>query len=306
MYESLRTPLKLSLGGLLACLLLYASYGEPKPLGEWKWVDIFGEGGTALMSGLWAILILASRPGGRVTWLLAGGLGAIMLGAWVDCLDEFYRVPAAYPWDNWLESLLTPAGMLLLTGGLYAWRQEQASLNQHLQKRERLLREHRAFDRVTELADADYLRRQIRLEQGRSPRLPCALILLDLDHFHRVNREHGQLEGDRLLQAVSHLLLLNLRNHDLLCRYAGDRFAMLLPETGQAEAERIANHLAAMLGQLTHYPRTGGTPLTISARVACAIADCQAEPLLNRLNQALEPQAARSPGFARVIAGQRA
>lgn len=306
MYESLRTPLKLSLGGLLACLLLYASYGEPKPLGEWKWVDIFGEGGTALMSGLWAILILASRPGGRVTWLLAGGLGAIMLGAWVDCLDEFYRVPAAYPWDNWLESLLTPAGMLLLTGGLYAWRQEQASLNQHLQKRERLLREHRAFDRVTELADADYLRRQIRLEQGRSPRLPCALILLDLDHFHRVNREHGQLEGDRLLQAVSHLLLLNLRNHDLLCRYAGDRFAMLLPETGQAEAERIANHLAAMLGQLTHYPRTGGTPLTISARVACAIADCQAEPLLNRLNRALEPQAARSPGFARVIAGQRA
>jgi hypothetical protein len=248
MYESLRTPLKLSLGGLLACLLLYASYGEPKPLGEWKWVDIFGEGGTALMSGLWAILILASRPGGRVTWLLAGGLGAIMLGAWVDCLDEFYRVPAAYPWDNWLESLLTPAGMLLLTGGLYAWRQEQASLNQHLQKRERLLREHRAFDRVTELADADYLRRQIRLEQGRSPRLPCALILLDLDHFHRVNREHGQLEGDRLLQAVSHLLLLNLRNHDLLCRYAGDRFAMLLPETGQAEAERIANHLAACSG----------------------------------------------------------
>ena len=306
MYESLRTPLKLSLGGLLACLRLYASYGEPKPLGEWKWVDIFGEGGTALMSGLWAILILASRPGGRVTWLLAGGLGAIMLGAWVDCLDEFYRVPAAYPWDNWLESLLTPAGMLLLTGGLYAWRQEQASLNQHLQKRERLLREHRAFDRVTELADADYLRRQIRLEQGRSPRLPCALILLDLDRFHRVNREHGQLEGDRLLQAVSHLLLLNLRNHDLLCRYAGDRFAMLLPETGQAEAVRIAAHLASMLGQLTHYPRTGGAPLTISARVACAMADCQAEPLLNRLNQALEPQAAAPQRFAAMTSGQGA
>lgn len=303
MPDTLRTPLKLLLGGLLASLLLYATAGELKPASQWKWIDILGEGGTALMSGMWAVLILASRPGGRVTWLLAGGLGAIMFGAWVDCLDEFYRIPASLPWDNWLESLLTPLGMLLLTGGLYAWRQEQARLNRHLQKRERLLREHRAFDQVTELANADYLRQQITLEQSRQPGRPCALILLDLDHFHRVNRQHGLVEGDRLLQAVSHLLLLNLRNQDLLCRYAGDRFAILLPETGQHDAQQIASHLAAMVSQLTHYPQAASPALVVSARVACAIADCHAEPLLARLNQALEPVAAM-PAVMRLPAPQ--
>lgn len=284
-----RTPLFLLGLSLLVLLCLFQAQGLPKPAAHWQWMDIAGEGGTALMAAVWLGQILSSRPRGRVTMLLALGLGGLMLGSWADCLDEFYRLPEASLWDNWLESTLSPLGMLLLTAGLYFWREEQFSLSEQLHRRERLFREHRAFDRLTQLADAGYLREQIRLEQARCPGQPCALVLLDIDRFHAINRELGAAEGDRLLQALGHLLLLNLRNDDLLCRYAADRYAILLPETGAAEAQAMAEQLRASVAQLAYYPRRGGARLPLSARVVCALADSAPDALLAALNAALEP-----------------
>jgi diguanylate cyclase (GGDEF)-like protein len=280
------------------CVLLYATLGAHKPVEHWKWMDIVSEGGTSLMSALWVLLILGSRPGGRVTWLLVGGLAAITLGTWADCMDEFFIIPKEQYWDNWLEAL-TPIGMLTLTFGLYFWRQEQFSLNEHMQKRERLFRDHRSFDRVTQLANADYLRRQIRLEQKRDPEQPTALVLLDINHFHLVNREHGAREGDRLLQAITHLLLLNLRPQDLLCRYAGDRFAILLPNTEAAAAHDTAAHLRKAVATLAHHTREGAR-IPLTARAVCAQAGSNTDTLLAELNAALEtaPLNMTAAGFA--------
>ncbi len=280
----------------VCCVALYGGLGVPKPMSEWKWMDISAEGGTALMSALWALLILGSRPEGRVTTLLAGGLMAIMLGAWADCLDEFFVIPAAQYWDNWLEALM-PLGMLLLTAGLYDWRQEQFTLNEHMEKRERLFRDHRSFDRLTQLADAAYLRRQIQLEQQRHPDCPAALVLLDLDDFHRVNREHGAREGDRLLQAVGHLLLLNLRPQDLLCRYAGDRYAILLPDSGEVQAGWMAAQLQRAVATLAHHARDGRR-IPLSARAVSALASGDPERLLAGLDAALEKKMTLQPAAA--------
>ncbi|GGZ00880.1 GGDEF domain-containing protein [Pseudoduganella plicata] len=252
---------------LATCVALYAAVGMPKPLATWRPMDIVSEGGTALMALVWFGIVLTSRPGGRVTRLLAGGLAAIMLGSWADCLDEFYRVDKAAVWDNCLEALV-PAGMAVLTAGLYYWRQEQVRLTEHLQKRERLFREHRAFDRLTQLADAAYLREQLRREQALRPGGHCALVLLDIDGFHRINRDHGRAEGDRVLQAVSHMLLLNLRNEDLLCRYAGDRFAVLMPGLDGAAAGAVALHLCAMVERMRHH--AGAERVALTLRHACA------------------------------------
>lgn len=271
------------------CIWLYASLGTGKPFAVWKWVDIASEGGIALMSAVWSLIILTSRPSGRVTTMLAGGLIAIAFGSWVDCLDEFFAIPHEVYWDNWLESLPTLCGVLALTAGLYLWRQEQFSLNEHMQKRERLFRDHRSFDRVTQLANADYLRRQIRLEQEQNPQQPCALILLDVNQFHRINRQYGQREGDRLLQAISHLLLLNMRPDDLLCRYAGDRFAILMPATNQQAVSQVAQHLERVVNLLAHHTRDQSERILVSVRIACAVADSEPDKLLHELNTALEP-----------------
>ncbi|SFV16039.1 GGDEF domain-containing protein [Pseudoduganella namucuonensis] len=285
-----RPYLLLAALGLALMPLPYALNGALKAAHLWKWLDIFCEGGTAAMAGIWFLITLSSRPGGLVTRLLALGLAAIMLGSWADCLDEVYSVSKDALWDNWLEALM-PLGMLTLTVGMYHWRQEQFSLNEHLQKRERLFRDHRAFDRLTQLAGAGYLRSQIRLEHERNPSQPCALVLLDIDGFHRINRAHGQKEGDRVLQAVGHMLLLNLRNQDLLCRYAGDRYALLLPGTDAAEADELAAHLCAMVAGMRHAGRQGRVP--VSLRHACTLADGDPEALLAKLSGTVD-RAARA------------
>ncbi|SEO09945.1 diguanylate cyclase (GGDEF) domain-containing protein [Duganella sp. CF517] len=276
---------------LLGCLFLYASLGVAKSFDHWKWTDIVSEGGTAVMAGSWVLFTLSSRPGGLVTRLLAGGLALIMIGSFADCMDEFFAISKAARWDHWLEGMV-PVGMLVVTIGMYYWRHEQFRLNEHLQKRERLFRDHRAFDRITQLANADYLRRQIRHEQARRPGQPCALVLLDIDGFHLINREFGQPEGDRVLQAVGHMLLLNLRNDDLLCRYAGDRFALLLPDTSVEEAASLARHLTAMVGHMRHHAKGGR--VGVSLRHACSNADAAPEVLLAELSRAVSQAAAAS------------
>lgn len=276
--------LSLSLG-----LLMYATQGRPIPAAAWQPVDIVGEGGVALLAGFWAALVARSRPGGRVTLLLTGGLSAIMLGSWLDCLDEFFQLSDDIWWDNILESGLSIVGMMVLTLGLLDWRQEQFRISEHFERRERLFRDHRVLDRTTHLANAEYLRRQLKLEHHRAPDQPCALIMLDIDHFHLVNREHGVREGDRVLQAVSQLLLLHLRHDDLLCRYAGDRFALLLPATCEVDARDCAEHLSLVLSQSRLHTRQG-VRLHLSARVACAVSDTDPDVLIAHLNARIETQ----------------
>ena len=273
---------------MLALLIavLYASAGVAKPLHAWDWMDIASEGGTTTLAGCWLVMLLSSRPGGLVTRWLSGGLAAIMLGNWADLMDEFFKMGPSQHVNHWLEALVA-LGMVTVTVGMYFWRHEQAHLNQHLEKRERLFRDHRAFDRITQLADASYLRRQIRLERQRRPGQACAVALLDIDGFHLINRTFGQREGDRALQAVGHMLLLNLRSDDLLCRYAGDRFAVLMPDTSTAEATSRALHLCAMVGQMRHHAGAAMVPLTL--RHACAPADAAPDVVLRQLNLAMAP-----------------
>ncbi|HEX5683093.1 MAG TPA: GGDEF domain-containing protein [Ideonella sp.] len=250
-------------GGLLLALLCsglmaaYSELGEPKPMASWQLLDIAGEGGSALMAGIWCVMVLGSRPRGRVTTLLAGGLGMIALGNCADCLDEFYRVSHEAWWDNVVEAALMPGGMLVLTLGLLGWRKEQMLLSEHLRQRERLYRDHRGFDRVTQLADAGYLRQLVRVEQREHPDQPCALLMLDAGQLSGCLRVHGPAESDRLLQALTHLLLLNLRATDVLCRYAGDRFAVLLPATAGAMATQLAAQLRQAVASLSFHTRDG-------------------------------------------------
>lgn len=285
---------RLKIGALLllanAALILYLWAGEPKPATSIAWTDVIGEGGTAVLALAWIFLVLKSRPAGRVTTLLVSGLGCLFFSWWVDTLDEFIALPDAVNWDHWLESVPMPVGMLLLTLGIYHWHHEQLAISEQMAKREKLFREHRLFDKVTPLGGADYLRQQLSLalQLARQEQQPLSLVMLDLNHFARINDQYGFAEGDRVLQALTQLLLLNLRRHDLLFRLAGDRFVALLPNTGEAQARGLAQALAEAVNHFAYHSQQQGERIPLQAVAAVVMATGDApESLLQRLHLAL-------------------
>jgi diguanylate cyclase (GGDEF)-like protein len=82
-------------------------------------------------------------------------------------------------------------------------------------------------------------------------RSPLAIAMVDIDHFKVVNDTHGHLVGDKALRAVAGALREQLRSYDLAGRFGGEEFAILLPQTREAQALRIAERLRTHIASLT-------------------------------------------------------
>lgn len=294
MLRSHRPVLVFAALATLATIGAFSSGGPPRPLATLDLLEIAGEAGIALLTGALLVFALASRAPGRSGTLLACGLSGLMLGATADCMDEFFVLAAGNSWLHLLESGTTLTGMAALAWGLIEWRREQFSARRRQEGRERLFRDHRSYDGLTQVGDADYLREQLRIEFERGRR-DCCLLMIDIDSFHLVNRDFGQREGDRVLQAVAQILMLNLRSSDLLCRYAGDRFAILLPATHAETAHALADHLRRAVACLRHHAQRSGLPITPTVRYVFRNVDAEPRQLLKELNRALER---RMPSFA--------
>jgi len=73
--------------------------------------------------------------------------------------------------------------------------------------------------------------------------IPFSVLLTDIDHFKQFNDAYGHLTGDQVLRLVALALKNNLKGQDVAARYGGEEFAVLLPKTGLAAAEIVANHI---------------------------------------------------------------
>ena len=146
-------------------------------------------------------------------------------------------------------------------------------------------------DALTHLPNRRHFLTRLEEELGRVNRYPreeTALLMLDLDHFKRVNDTWGHTVGDHVLQAFAEVLRETPRGADLPGRVGGEEFALLLPNTGreaaQAAAERVRRQTEAM-----RVPRDGGEPIaiTVSVGVARLRPDDTAEAAMHRADQAL-------------------
>jgi diguanylate cyclase (GGDEF)-like protein len=81
------------------------------------------------------------------------------------------------------------------------------------------------------------------LRRARRSQLPLSMVMFDLDHFKRINDRHGHLAGDAVLGAVGRRMKTLLRGSDLRCRYGGEEFLILLPDTPLTGAIRVAENL---------------------------------------------------------------
>ena len=101
------------------------------------------------------------------------------------------------------------------------------------------------IDAKTGLLNAGTWQREAAAEFYRALRsdAPLALVMVDIDHFASVNETAGLAAGDRVLQDIARTVTQNLHGCGLVGRFGGEQFAILLPQTGEAEARRIAERL---------------------------------------------------------------
>lgn len=128
---------------------------------------------------------------------------------------------------------------------------------------------HMAYvDGLTGLFNRRYFEKTIELEIERSKRYQGAMsvIMFDIDQFKRLNDEFGHLVGDDVLRQVSTLFVQNLRKVDIACRFGGEEFAVIVPETTGDHAFSVADKLRRVIAQTAFLgvPR----PVTVTAGVA--------------------------------------
>jgi len=100
-------------------------------------------------------------------------------------------------------------------------------------------------DPLTGLFNRREFRNRMMAEWGRFKRhhRPLSLLLFDLDQFRRVNEQHGRECGDVVLEGIGAILRAKRRRHDVDCRFGGEEFAVLLPETTLDQAFTVARQL---------------------------------------------------------------
>jgi diguanylate cyclase len=116
---------------------------------------------------------------------------------------------------------------------------------------------------------------------------PFTLLIFDVDHFKKLNDEHGHLAGDQVLAALGRALRAAIRREDAVARYGGEEFAILLPNTGLEPAKRVAKNVRDAVARVAVKHNGKLIKLTVSGGLATIRAAEQAESLIQRADAAL-------------------
>jgi diguanylate cyclase len=245
--------------------------------------------GTLRMTSIQAML----------TWAIAtAGLAAVFLAS---------DLPIGMPVATRLQRTASMLCFALVIGqcaflGLFG-----ATLRKILYRRSIELKA--AYQRIEELAELDeltgsYNRRCImrlldaEIEKSRQTSTPCAIALIDLDWFKRINDAHGHPVGDEVLRTFAITIFANIRPADCFGRYGGEEFLLLLPGMDGEAASRMLDRLRGIVADLDWSAFSPGMRVTISAGVVTLRDNDTADTFLVRADSAL--YSAKAQGRNRI------
>jgi diguanylate cyclase (GGDEF)-like protein/PAS domain S-box-containing protein len=148
---------------------------------------------------------------------------------------------------------------------------DRVAMEDALRAANRRLAEQASRDALTGIYNRTYFRDVLSRELARALRYGdgLAVLMIDLDRFKQINDEHGHAVGDQALCVVANALKATLRDADVLARYAGDEFCVLLPNTNRDRASAVSERLRTAVEALV-LEEAADAPLRISLGVATA------------------------------------
>ncbi len=165
------------------------------------------------------------------------------------------------------------------------------------------LREQAVRDPLTGLFNRRYLDEALPRERARArrDRTPIGLVLIDIDHFKKINDTYGHGAGDTVLRSIGALLRASVRTSDIACRYGGEEFLLVLPTATAEATHQRAELICATLKQVRlEYGGEALPPITVSAGITLLQpSDDGIDAALTRADNAL--YAAKAAGRDRIV-----
>lgn len=228
-------------------------------------------------------------------------------------LNHIDAIPAAVRFNNWLFCLAAVVISLIANFRMdqdqrraYLARMREHERNEELSHAVELLAKLSAEDSLTQVANRREFERRLGIEWGRARRegSMLALIMVDVDCFKNFNDHYGHLAGDACLQQIAAALrAIPHRAADLVARFGGEEFVVLLPSTDADQAAKVAEHLRQAIVdlQIPHATSRVSAGVTASLGVAAVLptGDVQAQALIAAADEALYK--AKQNGRNRVV-----
>lgn len=260
---------------------------------------------TILVGAGVALLFLRRWLGGPARSYLAvyAGLAFLVAGEAI----HLARMAATGTWGvseiAWDSVYIHAAGYVAVLLGCLFWFREYREARSTLERDNLVLRHVAETDFLTELINRRQAKLHFEREVARARRrhTPVGFIMIDLDHFKRVNDTFGHQGGDAVLAHLGRLLRLHVRSSDIVVRYGGEEFLIVLPEAAPAISAAVAEKLRALIEGTS--VACAGRPVTVTASFGVAVLD-PSEPvsvneIIGRADEAL--YVAKNEGRNRVV-----
>lgn len=280
---------------------VYVLFGLPPPPAWERWLTGLA---TVAVGALWAAdpspdatvfvqprLLAASLPMAAISGSLLLTLRRKLTQPWplgaryvasaaaFGCVINVGRSVAFLFVEGRVDPLKTPIAVVAVTASLASSlllyigmaMQLETHAREHLLRTNAQLTRQAFTDGLTGIANRRHLENIALVELARARRHGWALtvLLIDIDHFKRVNDRFGHAAGDNVLRETAQRMLVGLRSHDVLARWGGEEFALLLPHCSPTDAEKVAERILNSLRQTT-LPALEGGRVTVSIGIAAA------------------------------------
>ncbi|MES2150159.1 MAG: diguanylate cyclase [Pseudomonadota bacterium] len=228
------------------------------------------------------------------------GVGATMV--WMN-LHEPLLYPARIEAMHFALVTVSLLAVTVLTGEMSKLRTRLKEQKEELLAALATIRKLATIDELTSLANRRHMNEVLQAQERRdgTDGQPFCIALLDIDFFKSVNDRLGHAAGDTVLRTFAAAARTELRGADVLARWGGEEFLLMLPDTGLEEAMAVLKRMAERVGEMCVPELEIALRITFSAGI---VAHCASEPFADTITRADKAMyVAKSTGRDRIVAG---